>query len=121
VIVFLVVLGGGAGALARFVLDEAARSRAAVSFPWPTVLINVTGSLVLGFLVGLAVFGDAPTTAVLVSGIGFCGGYTTFSTASFETVRLLQRGRYLAAAANAFGTPLLAIGAGALGLLVAHW
>ena len=115
-----VALAGGAGALTRFVLDGAVRSRWASDFPWATVGINVTGSFVLGVLTGLVLFHGDPGTLRLVAGTGFCGGYTTFSTASIETVRLAQRGAYAAAVGNALGTLVLAVGAGALGLLVTH-
>lgn len=117
-IALYVALAGGLGAVARFVLDGVSRARWAPSFPWPTVLINVTGSLLLGVMLGLTLFRGAPTELELVVGTGFCGGYTTFSTASFETVRLLQQRRYRYALLNALGTTLLAVGAGALGLVL---
>ena len=113
-----VALAGGAGALARFVLDGAARGRWSATFPWATVAINVSGSFVLGVLTGLVLFHGEPDTLRLVLGTGFCGGYTTFSTASVETVQLARRGAVVAAAGNALGTLVLAVGAGALGLLV---
>ena len=111
-------LAGGAGALARFVVDGAFRSRWAAAFPWATVVINVSGSFVLGVLTGLVLFRHDPDTLRLVLGTGFCGGYTTFGTASVEAVRLAQRGALAAAAGYALGTLVLAVGAGALGLLV---
>ncbi|WP_375483726.1 fluoride efflux transporter CrcB [uncultured Jatrophihabitans sp.] len=113
-----IALAGGAGALARFVLDGAVRARLASDFPWATVLINVTGSFALGVLTGLVLFHGRPDDLRLILGTGFCGGYTTFSTASVETVRLAQRGAVVAALGNALGTLVLAVGAGALGLLV---
>lgn len=117
--VLWVALAGSLGAVARFVVDGAIRSRRASEFPWATVAINVTGSLLLGFLAGVVIFhGDAPQVQT-IAGTGFCGGYTTFSTASFETVRLIQRRRYAASAANALGTLLLTIAAGAAGLALA--
>ena len=81
--------------------------------------INVSGSLVLGLLTGLVLFHGAPATVTLVAGTGFCGGYTTFSTASFETVRLVQRGAHAAALGSALGTLAAALGAAALGLALA--
>lgn len=114
-----IALAGGLGAVVRFVLDGASRARWAATFPWPTVVINVTGSLLLGALLGLTLFRGAPTQLELVLGTGFCGGYTTFSTASFETVRLLQQRRYGYALLNSLGTTLLAVGTGALGLWLA--
>lgn len=116
-----VSLAGSAGALARFMLDGMIRSRRVTEFPLATVVINVTGSLLLGVLTGLVLFHGAPNQVQTIMGVGFCGGYTTFSTASFETVRLIQRRRYLAGAANAIGTLVLTVLAGAAGLAVAGW
>jgi CrcB protein len=111
-----IALAGSVGALARFLVDGAVRSRWAPDFPWATLFINVTGSLALGVLTGLVLFQGDPTNLRLILGTGFCGGYTTFSTASFETVRLIQRGSIVAALGNVSGTLALTVGAGALGL-----
>lgn len=113
-----IALAGGLGALARFALDGAARARWDRVFPWPTLLINTTGSLLLGVVTGLVLFQGDPSPLRMILGTGFCGGYTTFSTASFETVRLVQRGSVLPAVSNAAGTLILTVGAGALGLWV---
>ncbi|WP_375489835.1 fluoride efflux transporter CrcB [uncultured Jatrophihabitans sp.] len=104
-IVTLMCLAGGLGAVARFMFDGFVRPRTRGDYPWGTLLINVSGSLVLGVLTGLVLFHGAPDQLRVVLGTGFLGGYTTFSTASFETVRLLQQGSaarslsYLAASA----------------------
>jgi CrcB protein len=115
-----VALAGSAGALARFGLDGGIRRRWATTFPWATLVVNVSGSLVLGLVAGLVLFRGAPDTLRLVVGTGFCGGYTTFSTASVETVRLLQEGRRRQAAANAVGSLLLTVLAGGAGLALAR-
>lgn len=117
--VVLVALAGGVGAVTRFAVDGAVKARLTSEFPWATVLINVTGSFLLGLLVGWVAFRDGSNTVEAVLGTGFCGGYTTFSTASFETVRLLQRQRYGLALGNALGTAGLAVAAAAAGLAVA--
>lgn len=114
--VWWIALAGSAGAVCRFVLDGMIRSRRAAEFPWATVIINVTGSLILGIVMGVTLFHNAPSEVQLIVGVGFCGGYTTFSAASFETVRLIQRQRYGAALGNAMGTLALTLSAGALGL-----
>jgi CrcB protein len=71
-------------------------------------------------LTGLAVFHSVPADLKLIAGTGFCGGYTTFSTASFESVRLIQRGAHLAAIVNTAGTAAVTLGAAALGMVVAR-
>ncbi len=114
-------LGGSAGAVARFMLDGAVRARSQSRLPVGTITINVTGSLVLGVLTGLVMFHAAPSVLVTVAGTGFCGGYTTFSAASFETVRLVQERAYATAAQNSLITLAGALGAGALGLLLTSW
>jgi CrcB protein len=112
-------LAGSAGALARFVLDGAIRSRVASRVPVGTVTINLTGSLLLGFLTGLVMFHGAPSAVTLVAGTGFCGGYTTFSTASFETVRLVQQGETRAAVVSGGLTVIGSVTTAALGLVLA--
>lgn len=114
----LVGLGGSAGAVSRFVLDGVIRSRLAVRIPAGTVTINVTGSFVLGVLTGLVLFHGAPSMLTTVAGTGFCGGYTTFSTASFETVRLVQERAFVPALVNGAVTLIGALGAGAIGLVL---
>jgi CrcB protein len=113
-------VGGGAGATARFVLDGVIRSRFTTRWPAGTVTINVTGSLLLGVLTGLVIYHGAPSSLTTLAGTGFCGGYTTFSTASFETVRLLQQRAFAAAWVSAGVTLVGAIGAGALGLVLSR-
>ena len=112
----LIALAGGLGAAARFLLDTLVRSRFRPAFPLGTVVVNVTGSFVLGLVTGLALARAIPDAAAVVAGTGFLGGYTTFSTSSVETVRLLGDRRRRAAALNAVGTLLVAVSAAALGL-----
>ena len=115
-ILVLLVLAGGLGSVCRFALDGVLRSRVRVAFPVGTVVINVSGSLVLGLLTGLTLAHAAPEALRLVVGTGFLGGYTTFSTASVETVRLVQAGRIRAALLNGLGSLVVTAGAAALGL-----
>lgn len=114
-----IACAGSAGAVARFVVDGAIRHRRATEFPWATVLINVSGSLLLGFLAGMVLFHGASRGIQLIAGVGFCGGYTTFSTASVETIRLIQRRRYWAGLSNAIGTLAVTVTAAAAGMAVA--
>lgn len=86
----LVALGGGAGALARLTLARALFA-AGVQNPWPTALVNVAGSFLLGLIV--VACRDRPGLLVLL-GTGLCGGFTTFSTFGVETARLIADARY---------------------------
>lgn len=85
------IVCGGLGAAARFVVDGGIRRRASTSLPIGTLVINVVGSFALGLLAGLSRYHRASGDVVLVLGTGFCGGFTTFSTASVQTVRLIQQ------------------------------
>ena len=99
-IAFLLV-GAAIGAPARYLVDGAVQDRVAATFPWGTFVVNVSGSLVLGIVTGLTLshgLGDVPRAAV---GAGFCGAFTTFSTYSYETVRLLETREIRSAAAYA--------------------
>ena len=99
-----VTLAGGVGALARYLLDGVI-SRRFGGFPWGTFVINVSGALLLGFL--FTVMTERIEVATWVRStitIGFLGGYTTFSTFSLETYRLLEDGAWGLAAANALGS-----------------
>lgn len=117
--VIWVGLAGSVGAAARFVVDGAVRARVAGRLPVGTVVINLTGSLLLGVLTGMVVFHHVTSTLTLVAGTGFCGGYTTFSTASFETVRLVQQGELAAAGLNLGATVAGTVAAAAAGMAVA--
>ena len=118
VLVLLLVVAGGLGAVARFVVDGVVRTRFAVAFPLGTVLINLTGSFVLGLLTGLTLAHVLPDAVRLVAGTGFLGGYTTFSTATFETVRLVQERRIAAALLNGLGTLMATTVVAGLGLVI---
>lgn len=115
----LVCLLGGLGAAARFVVDGAVRQRWATAFPAGTVVVNVTGSLLAGLLSGAALAGALGGTASAAAVTGFCGGYTTFSTAMADTVRLVRDGRTLRAVLNAAGTGALTVLAVLAGLAAA--
>jgi CrcB protein len=116
-LVFLgICVAGGVGATLRFLIDGLIRSRVRSTFPWGTAVINVTGSFVLGVLVGLAAHAALPQSWELVLGTGIMGGYTTFSTASVETVRLLQNREYALALTNGFGVLVVTVVVGFAGL-----
>ena len=115
--VILAALAGGFGALARFGVDSLLRNRPAWA-GWSLMIINVTGSALLGLTSGLVLTHAAPEWAQLIIGTGFLGGYTTFSAAALEVVRRLEERRWSAAVISALGMPAAAAVAAALGLLV---
>jgi len=111
-----VALAGGLGAAARLVVDGVLRARVRTAFPLGTTVINVSGSLLLGLLTGLALANLVSAQWQLILGGGLLGGYTTFSTASVETVRLLQGRRYLLALATGLGMLVASVAAAGFGL-----
>jgi fluoride exporter len=115
-VVVALALAGGLGAACRFMLDGAIRGRIRRRFPIGTAVINLSGSFLLGLVTGLALAHALPPEWRLILGTGFLGGYTTFSTASFETVRLALERRWGAAALNGFGIMAGAFLAAAVGL-----
>lgn len=109
------ILAAALGAPARYLVDGAVSDRTGGVFPWGTFAVNATGSFLLGLLVGLGIDHGFSRDARVILGTGFCGAYTTFSTYTFETVRLLEEGAQAAALRNALGTLAagsLAAGAG---------
>jgi fluoride exporter len=112
----LTALAGGLGAAARYALDTALTRRWNESW-LRLMVINVSGSALLGLLAGLAADRVVAPDVVLVLGSGFLGGYTTFSAASLATVRLIEQRRWSLALASSLGMLLGATGAAALGLL----
>lgn len=105
---------GGIGALTRFAGDSAVERRFSPSFPLGTLLINLTGSLMLGALAGANVAGDR----LMLAGTAFLGSFTTFSTLAFETHRLSEDGEYRIALANLVGSLAAGFAAAALGWLI---
>ena len=118
-----IALAGGAGAVARYGVATLAM-RAAPTFPYATLAVNVLGSFLLGLLmrVGMdATHGFGATSTVrLALTIGFCGGFTTFSTFSAETVLLLESGSYGRAATYVVASVGLSLVALALGFALAR-
>ena len=121
----VVAAGGGIGAAARFMVDGEIRARHSGGFPWGTFVVNVVGSFLIGVFSTLyftLVWRGVPAeTAFLLQAAlttGLCGGFTTFSTATVESVRLAQSGRLRLALANTLGTLAVTVTAAGLGMAV---
>lgn len=114
----LVCLGAGVGAPARYVADRLIQSRHDTVMPWGTLSVNVAGSLVLGLLTGLATHRVVPTGVMLTVGPGLCGALTTYSTFSYETLRLMESGARLYAALNVAVSLAAGLGAAAAGYVL---
>jgi CrcB protein len=107
---------GAIGAVLRYLLDRLIQGRMRSDFPYGTLVINVSGSLILGFLTGAALHHGLAASWVTVLGTGLIGAYTTFSTFTFDTVRLLGSDAPSAAVANVVVSLVAGLGAAAAGL-----
>ncbi|WP_181804694.1 fluoride efflux transporter CrcB [Streptomyces shenzhenensis] len=116
----LVVLGAMVGAPLRYLTDRAVQARHDSVFPWGTFVVNVTGCLILGLLTGAASAGAAGPHLQLLLGTGLCGALTTYSTFSYETLRLTETGAGLYAAANVAASLVAGLGAAFAGVAIAH-
>jgi len=116
-----VALGGAIGSVARFGIGAVLQSRTAGAFPWGTFTINILGALLLGFLLRVAMGSTAmtPELRALLT-VGFCGGFTTFSTYSYETAALLETGHFGKAATYALASVVLALAGTFLGFMLAR-
>ena len=121
----VVAFGGGVGAAARFMVDGEIRARHSGGFPWGTFVVNVVGSFLIGVFARLffalsarGVPGDVASLLQVALVVGLCGGFTTFSTATVESVRLAQSGRLRLALATSLGTLVVTVTAAGLGMTV---
>jgi len=110
-----VLVIGGLGSVARFMVDRAVARRAARSFPFGTLTVNITGAVLLGFITGLTLSHHA----ALLAGTAFVGAFTTFSTWMLETQRLTEERQVLPAVVNIVGSVILGIAAAAAGQMLA--
>ncbi|MCF3143700.1 fluoride efflux transporter CrcB [Streptomyces platensis] len=116
----LVVAGAAVGAPLRYLTDRYVQSRHDTVFPWGTFTVNVAGSLILGLLTGAVIAGAASSQAQLLLGTGLCGGLTTYSTFSYETLRLAADGARGYAAANAVASVAAGLAAAFAGVAAAR-
>ncbi|MDQ0963892.1 CrcB protein [Streptomyces sp. B4I13] len=114
----VVVAGGMIGAPLRYLTDRAVQSRHDSVFPWGTFVVNVVGCLILGTLTGAATVGP---DLRLFLGTGLCGALTTYSTFSYETLRLTETGAGPQAVANAVGSVFVGLGAAFAGVALGQW
>lgn len=114
-----VSLGAVIGANARYFLGAWAAERFGPAFPYGTLIINLTGSLILGFFLALATERALidPRYRLLIA-VGFCGSYTTFSTYTYESINLLLTGSWGLGLLNLLGSTVLGLGAVGLGILL---
>lgn len=112
-----VVLLGGVGSVLRFLVDGAVGSRLGRDFPFGTLVVNVSGAVILGLLTGLALEGNA----ALLAGTATVGSYTTFSTWMLETQRLAEEREVRGAMVNVIGSLVLGVAAAAAGKAIGAW
>ncbi|MGW3337493.1 fluoride efflux transporter CrcB [Streptomyces sp. NPDC001009] len=116
----LVIVGGMAGAPLRYLTDRAVQKRHDAAFPWGTLTVNVLGCLILGLLTGAVTAGAASSHVQLLIGTGLCGALTTYSTFSYETLRLTETGTRYLAAANVAASVAAGLGAAFMGTALAE-
>jgi CrcB protein len=107
-----VAVGAALGGVSRYYLASAIQHRVGTAFPWGTFAINVSGGLLIGFIMRYAL--ATPLVSVELRALlttGFCGGYTTFSTYSYETATLLEDGQYTRAGTYAVASMVVALAA----------
>lgn len=105
-----IAVGAAAGGVSRFYLTVAMQERFGDAFPWGTLLINITGSLLLGVIIQYAIATPSMSLELrLMLTTGFCGGFTTFSSYSFETAVLLETGHYGRAAIYSIGSVVVSL------------
>jgi len=116
----LVIAGAVVGAPLRYLTDRTVQARHDSVFPWGTFTVNVVGSVILGLVAGAVSEGAASPHVQLLLGTGLCGALTTYSTFSYETLRLAEDGARFYAAANVAGSIAAGLGAAFTGSAIAH-
>jgi len=124
ILYLLIALGGALGSVARFFLSGVVANQFGATFPWGTLVINVTGSFAIGFFYTLTepggrVYANSDARQFFMTGI--CGGYTTFSSFSLQTLNLARDGEWFQAGANTVGSVVACLVAVWLGHLCASY
>jgi len=111
-LILAVAIGGAIGSVTRYLVGIGSGKLFGVGFPWGTLIINVTGSFLIGAFVGLfEIKWDLPQVARVFLTVGICGGYTTFSTFSLDAWYLIERGQTAASTASMLGSVVLSVAA----------
>jgi CrcB protein len=116
--VALVFVGAMVGAPLRYLTDRTVQNRHDTVFPWGTFSVNMVGCLILGALTGAGL--ALPSSLLALLGTGFCGALTTYSTFSYETLRLVENKAYFYAAMNVTISVVTGVGAALLGYTALH-
>ncbi|MBQ0863004.1 fluoride efflux transporter CrcB [Streptomyces smyrnaeus] len=116
----LVIAGAAVGAPLRYLTDRAVQARHDALFPWGTFVVNIAGSLLLGLVSGAALAGAASSSVQLLLGTGLCGALSTYSTFSYETLRLAEQGAARYALLNVAASVSVGLGAACAGVAVAR-
>ena len=117
---FWICAAGAAGTASRYLIGLWAGQRFGASFPYGTLIVNVSGCFLIAALMHLALVNAWPVTLRAALTIGFLGGFTTYSSFNYETMRLMEEGAVATAFANLVLTLLSGFAAGWLGLLLAR-
>lgn len=120
-VIWYIALGSALGGVSRYLAGALVQRLATTTFPIGTLAVNVTGSFLLGLIIRYAI--ETPSVSPDMRAfltVGFCGGYTTFSTFTFETARLLEDGEWTRAAAYIALSLLVSIGAMFVGFAAAR-
>lgn len=118
--IMLLFIGGGIGANLRYWFSGFVSERSTSLFPWGTMLVNISGSLAIGVIMGIIIYTDVSSDWRKFFVFGLLGGYTTFSTFSYETFNLLQEKSYLLAFVNIFMSVGLCLFAVYVGLIISR-
>jgi CrcB protein len=116
----LVIAGALIGAPLRYLTDRFVQSRHRTVFPWSTFVVNVTGCLILGLVTAAVSAGAASSQVQLLVGTGLCGALTTYSTFSYETLRLTEEGASFFAATNIIASIVAGLGTAFTGAAIAQ-
>ena len=117
--IWLIGIGGSFGAAARYLLGNLMNKKKKLSpFPLGTLVINITGSFLLGLLANLHLSNDISDWVWFFVGVGFCGAYTTFSTFGYETITLLQSNKIIFAGIYVITSVILSITTAAIGFII---